>query len=67
MLENARVTAFTISELLETNQQAGKITPLPDKDLNTHEINKKFFWFLLLRNVTYKILFCAGSQVKNTN
>ena len=27
MLQNARVTAFTVSELLKENQKAGKITP----------------------------------------
>ena len=29
MLQNARVTAFTISELLSEKQQGGKITPVP--------------------------------------
>ena len=29
MLQNARVTAFSDSELLRENQQAAKITPLP--------------------------------------
>ena len=29
MLQNARVTAFTVSELLRKNQQAGKIIPPP--------------------------------------
>ena len=29
MLQNARVTAFTFSELLRENQQAGKIAPPP--------------------------------------
>ena len=27
MLQNARATAFTVSELLKENQQEGKITP----------------------------------------
>ena len=27
MLQNARITAFTVSELLKENQQGGKITP----------------------------------------
>ena len=27
MLQNARITAFTVSELLRENQQGGKITP----------------------------------------
>ena len=31
MLQNARVTAFTVSELLRENQQEGKITPHPTK------------------------------------
>ena len=32
MLQNARVTAFTVSELLRENQKGGKITPThPDK------------------------------------
>ena len=30
MLQNASVTAFTISELLRENQQGGKINPHPD-------------------------------------
>ena len=31
MLQNARVTAFTVSELIRENQQEGEITPLlPD-------------------------------------
>ena len=29
MLQNAKVTAFTVSELLKENQQGGKITPPP--------------------------------------
>ena len=29
MLQNARVTAFTVSELLRENQHGGKITPPP--------------------------------------
>ena len=29
ILQNGRVTAFTVSELLRENQQGGKITPLP--------------------------------------
>ena len=29
MLQNARVTAFTVSELLRENQQGGKITSPP--------------------------------------
>ena len=29
ILQNARVTAFTVSELLRENQQGGKISPLP--------------------------------------
>ena len=36
MLQNARVTAFTVSELLRENQQGRgggrKITPPPDED-----------------------------------
>ena len=32
MLQNAKVTAFTVSELLKENQQGGKITPpLPSR------------------------------------
>ena len=30
MLQNARVTAFTVSELLRENKQGNKITPHPD-------------------------------------
>ena len=29
MLQNARVAAFTVSELLRENQQGGKINPSP--------------------------------------
>ena len=29
MLQNARATAFTVSELLKENQQEGKTTPTP--------------------------------------
>ena len=41
MLQNARVTALTVSELLRENQQAGKggnykITPPPHTHTHTH-------------------------------
>ena len=32
MLENTRVAAFTVSELLGENQQGDKINPLPHPD-----------------------------------
>ena len=31
MLQNSRVTAFTVSELLRDNQLGGKITPTPPR------------------------------------
>ena len=30
MLQNTRIAAYTVSELLRENQQVGKITPHPD-------------------------------------
>ena len=40
MLQNARVTAFTISDLLRENQQEGKIISThTHKDTHTHNTN----------------------------
>ena len=38
MLQNARVTAFTVSELLSENQQWGKVPP-PRLGLNWEKVN----------------------------
>ena len=40
MLQNARVTAFTVSELLRENEQRGKITPPPAPSLRLNAILK---------------------------
>ena len=50
MLQNARVTAFTISELLRENQQGGKITP------RTTQIRvKKYISPLVFINLKYML------------
>ena len=36
MLQNARVTAFIVSDLLRENQQGGEITPPPHTHTQTH-------------------------------
>ena len=41
MLQNARVTAFTVSEVLRENQQEGKITPLKKKNTHTPRLGLK--------------------------
>ena len=42
MLQNARVTAFTVSELLRENQKGGKITPTPLALLTHIRVNMPF-------------------------
>ena len=39
MLQNARVTAFTVSELLKENQQGGKIPPHPLTQIRVKILN----------------------------
>ena len=50
MLQNSRVTVFTVCELLRENQQGGKITPLAGTQIRV----KKPFRLPLL----YKYSFC---------
>ena len=44
MLQNARVTAFTVSELLRENQQRGKISPTQSR-LTLHYNGSNSFLF----------------------
>ena len=47
MLQNARVTAFIVSELLMANQQEGKITPLPTR------LVLKFFYVSIIKKMRF--------------
>ena len=54
MLQNARVTAFTVSELLRENQQGVvvKITPPPTFQIRD-KLDNIFFWKLHVFKVMY--------------
>ena len=39
MLQNARVAAFTVSELLRKNQQGVKLSPHPDQGQHNNPVN----------------------------
>ena len=52
MLQNARVTAFTVSELLRENQLGGKVTPPP---LTPTRIRVKLSYFFFVFFVFYFI------------
>ena len=55
MLQNARVTAFTVSELLRENQQGVvvKITPPPPTFQIRDKLDNIFFWKLHVFKVMY--------------
>ena len=63
MLQNLRVTAFTVSELLRENKQGGKITPPPIQltqiRVKSFILSRKQPFFLFLNNraceVTYNL------------
>ena len=45
MLQNARVTAFTVSELLRENQKGGKIATSPRLRLTRSAENSSLYFF----------------------
>ena len=53
MLQNSRVAAFTVSELLRENQQGGKIIPTP----HTQIISVEFISYKFLITECYPIHF----------
>ena len=57
MLKNARVTAFTISELLRENQQGVKLPSTSRLGLNNHKLDAKinltYFWDCFLCPIYY--------------
>ena len=55
MLQNARVTAFTVSELLRENQLGGKVTP-PPTPLTPTRIRVKLSYLLVMVCMTVKFL-----------
>ena len=64
MLQNARVTAFTVSELLRENHQGAGITLPPRLGLNISLTWKLFVWVenftLGFIHVTSSIRYCSG-------
>ena len=46
MLQNARVTAFTVSELLRENQLGGKVTPPTPLTPTRIRVKLSYFFFV---------------------
>ena len=65
MLQNARFTAFTVSELLRENKQGGKITPPTKLGLIPKMIEKSKTQDYLQRN-GFLYLYQSGFSVKHS-